>query len=43
MCELEGMQFDSQKFGFHFIHAWKLWIKDRPIEMIDELIEIKER
>jgi hypothetical protein len=38
MYEFEDMQFDSQKFGFHFIQAWKLWIEDRPMELIHELI-----
>jgi len=25
------------KFGFQFFQAWKLWIEDRPMELIDEL------
>jgi hypothetical protein len=29
---------DQQKIGFHFFQAWKLWIEDRPMELIDELI-----
>jgi hypothetical protein len=30
------MQSDQQKFGFHFFQAWKLWIEDRPIELIED-------
>jgi hypothetical protein len=26
------------KFGFYFFQAWKLWIQNRPMELIDELI-----
>jgi hypothetical protein len=32
------MQLDPLKFGFHFFQAWKLWIEDKPMELIDELV-----
>jgi hypothetical protein len=32
------MQPDLLKFGFHFFQAWKLWIEDKPMELIDELV-----
>jgi hypothetical protein len=38
MGQFEGMQSDSQNCGFHFFQAWKLWIEDRSIELIDELL-----
>jgi len=38
MGQFEGMQSNPQKFGFHFFQAWKLWIEDRPMELLDELV-----
>jgi hypothetical protein len=32
------MQFDQQKVDFHFFQAWKLWIEDKPIKLVDELV-----
>jgi hypothetical protein len=32
------MHLDLLKFGFHFFQAWKLWIEDKPMELIDELV-----
>jgi hypothetical protein len=32
------MQFDPNFFCFHFFQAWKLWIEDRPIEFMDDLV-----
>jgi hypothetical protein len=32
------MQPDLIKFGFHFFQAWKLWIEDKPMELINELV-----
>ena len=32
------MQPNPLKFGFHFFQAWKLWIEDKPMELIDELV-----
>jgi hypothetical protein len=29
---------NPQKFGFSFFQAWKLWIEDRPMEQLDELV-----
>jgi len=30
------MQSNEQKFGFHFFQAWKLWIEDKPMELIED-------
>ena len=29
------IEFDPRKYGFDLFQAWRLWIEDRPIEMID--------
>jgi hypothetical protein len=32
------MQSDEQKVDFHFFQAWKLWMEDKPIKLVDELV-----
>jgi hypothetical protein len=32
------MRPDLLKFGFHFFQAWKLWMEDKPMDLIDELV-----
>jgi hypothetical protein len=38
MGQFDGMLSNPQKFGFYFFQAWKLWIEDRPMEQLDELV-----
>jgi hypothetical protein len=32
------LYFDPQKYGFNLFQAWRLWIEDRPIELIDDSV-----
>jgi hypothetical protein len=32
------VQSNQQKVDFHFFQAWKLWIEDKSIKLVDELV-----